>query len=245
MLTLTERGSDLLSQQMDVNKGLKLQIEHLKFASKKLAEAIAESEVVTETVEVEKLVEKEVFVTPKEITEKLISQNGTITTLTESLTDANKKANQLEKTVEELTVKLEDEIDNAFGDSSALEKELLEVQEKSVSEIEKLNSKVLNSKQLLTEKISEIDKLKKSLKISEEVVHETSVKHLAASYRVEKSVVEEALSKFTDEERVVEFIKKSSKRLRKNAPIIEEAPEYTPNRKSSKKKAYLETLTQG
>lgn len=241
MLTLTERGSDLLSQQMEVNRGLKSQVEHLKFASTKLAESIADPEIIVETVEVEKIVEKEVMVTPKEITEKLIQQNSTISTLTEELTTSNESVKDLEKTIEDLTENLEDQAENSVLDSNELSRQLEFMTELS----EDIGTKLESSKELLVEKNSKIQALTETISTKENELSETRVKLLAVTYRVSSSVVEDAISKHSKDDKIIEYIQKESKKLRRSSPVVETVPEYSPNKRTKDKASYLEGLKKG
>jgi len=245
MLTLTENGSDLLEQQMNVNKVLKQQIEHLKFASEKRAEAVVEPKVITETVEVEKIVEKEILVTPKEITEKLINQSKELSVIRSSLNNSTSANEELETLVEELTEQLEDKSEELEMKIHEYTTSSSESDKENNSLVETLNTKLTASKTIIVSKNEEIISLKESLSTSQNEMSDLRITHLASVYRVEKTVVESALDKFKNEDKIVEYIKKSAKKIRKNIPVVEDIPTYTPHKANEGKQSYLKSLAKG
>jgi len=228
------QNETLLKQQMDINKSLKLQIEHLKYASKKLAESISTPETIKETIEVEKIVEKEVFVTPKEISEKLVKQKEIIeekdkevkslveklAETSKSLLDTNEKLQRLEKTNETDYLKLEESIKETKMNLNRLKEE---------------NESLLERE----------TKLSKTIKEKEEEIQFLKIESLSSTYRVDKAIVENILEKYKNEDDIIKNIKRESKKLRRNSTTVENIPEYTPNRNGNSKRNFLETLTKG
>lgn len=245
MLNLAERGSVLLEQQMGVNKDLRKQIEHLKYASAKLAEHIAEPEVVEKIVEVEKVVEKVVHDTPKEITSKMVELKERVIDLEAQLEEAELKAIKTMNESEESTVAISEE-------KQMLEEALSKLTKaKSVAE-SKLNEKISSLQTSLDEANAKAAKRSKAvetvtaeLKEAKNEAHSHRVAYLSAVHRVEKKVVESIIEKHgDDDDKVANAIKKEAKLIKRHTPVTEhQVPEYKPKQTSKAKSAYLESLT--
>lgn len=206
---------------------LKSQIVRLKAATISLSEQALVP--VIKEVEVEKVVEKIVSRTPKEITEKLIESKSKIEALTaenETLReDLFKATDGSMSIVEELNDKvqlLEDTIEENLGFAR-------EIKIEDDLKIKELSSKVVSLDEDLTKQRVVSKGLKSKLEEARQKANSANIGYLASVHRIEKSIVEGILTKAKSEKEVKILLEKASKDKRKSVPIVTETIDYAPN----------------
>ena len=239
---IIERSTGMLTEEINKNVELTTSVNHLKFASLKMAESIADPIVETVEVEVEKIVEKIVHDTPKEITEKLLSQK----TIIESQETQMQNASEDFDTYKTHSMELLGEVGRERDELKEQLAESIDVARESLATFEV--EKTTLSEQLTTAKASAskrgklLEGVRTKLTETEAESRDYQIAFLSAAFRVDKSVVETAIDKFDSPEKVEEALKKANKSKRVSEHKVE-VPKYTPDKKRQDKASYLENLT--
>ncbi len=222
------------------NETLKSQIARLKQATL----ILSESTMKTETVEVpvETVVEKEVFKTPKEITEKLVSLTADNKRLLEELSESRESmVDDVESShtiIEELSSKVS-ELEDTITENSGFAKEAL-LENKSI--IKGLREQLSIAESDVNKATSKVDKMADRnaklyiAKEQAEIAFESSV------YRLDKQLVAQIFEKYTKYDDRKRALEKEAKLQRKSVTIVEDVPEYTPKKKGRVVTSRLENL---
>lgn len=233
-----QENTALVLKEAEVND-LKSQVARLREATIALSEQTLTPEV--KEVEVEKVVEKVVAKTPKEITEKLIESKSLVESITAERDSLQEKFDALEAEKAQLVLEYETQIkdrDETIEENLGFSRE---IKQEDDMIIEGLNKKVKSLDEDFSKQKAITAGLKKKLTEAEDKAHESHVGYLSSVYRVEKSVVEHTLKIAKTEGEVKKLLQKKAKNERKSEQDIE-VPEYQPRKREQKAESRIGRL---
>jgi len=219
----------------------------LKGQNARLREAtivLSEQPMKTEIVEVEKevVIEKEVSVTPKAITEKLVTLTEENKRLLEEVENARSEISDMSEGQEELVEELSAEVESlkeTISENNGFAKEALIENKATIKELQESLATAENTVSVHEAKVS---KMVAKVASAEKAKLEAQIACESSVYRLDKKIVATIFENFKGKAERESALKKQVKMQRKNKPIKEEVPQYEPKKRQREATSRLESL---